>query len=112
MVRRTSLLAAAVAAALAARANASAPPPVQTWPTVSLSCYSDGQNCEATASGGSGQGYTFDWNWPAQETWDDSGYSTPNVVCYPAWGWFTISVNVTDSNGHTGSASTQLFCPP
>lgn len=113
----TPFLVASVAAALAVGADAAprAPQPASAArpaPTVTLSCNPDAQACEATASGGSGEGYSFEWDWPVQETSDADGYSSGNVVCYPAWGWFTISVSVTDSNCATGYASTSLFCPP
>jgi hypothetical protein len=115
MIGPTSLLVAAVTTVLAAGAPSRPPqggPAGRPAPTVSLSCSTDSQFCEATASGGSGEGYSFDWAWPVQEQSDADGYSAGNIVCYPAWGWFTISVTVTDSNNSSGYASTQVFCAP
>ena len=88
------------------------PPRLLVSPTISLHCYPDGQNCEATASGGNPGEYSFDWSWPAIEQTDADGYSSANVVCYPYYGWFNISVTVLDGNGGTGSSSAWLFCPP
>jgi hypothetical protein len=120
MHHRTAALIGGLVVALAACADGgstpvtpeAAKPRLLVSPTVSLSCYPDGQWCEATASGGNPGEYSFEWSWPAIEQDDANGYSTANVVCYPAYGWFTISVTVSDGNGGTGSASAWLFCPP
>ncbi|HEY0018502.1 MAG TPA: hypothetical protein VGC13_19500 [Longimicrobium sp.] len=80
-------------------------------PTISLYCHIDGQTCEATASGGSGEGYSFEWSGLFNEQYDADGVSGGDIGCYPYWGWRTISVTVTDSNNGTASASTNFFCP-
>lgn len=117
MQRRTGLLVAGLVAALAGSAGASptsptpAPAPAAVNPTISLYCHIDGQTCEATASGGSGEGYSFEWSGLFNEQYDADGVSGGDVGCYPYWGWRTISVTVTDSNNGTASASTNFFCP-
>jgi hypothetical protein len=78
--------------------------------SISLYCHIDGQTCEATASGGSGE-YSFEWEWPIVEQYDADGVSGGDVVCYPYWGWRTISVTVTDSNYASRSASQSFYCP-
>lgn len=112
MHRRTAVLIAGLALSLAASADASPPLATrQAAPSISLSCHIDGQTCEATASGGSGGGYSFEWSWPFVEQYDANGVSGGDVGCYPYWGWRTISVTVTDSWNGTATTSTQFFCP-
>lgn len=120
MHRRTAMLFAglvfAVAASADARSAVASPEPhlrspSASNPTVSLSCHIDGQTCEAVASGGSGSGYSFEWSWPFDEQYDADGVSGGDIVCYPDWGWRTISVTVTDDLGRMGYASTSFFCP-
>lgn len=116
MHRRTALMFAGLVLALAAsadaRSTAAAPESrPSAAPSVSLSCHIDGQSCEAVASGGSGEGYSFEWSWPFAEQYDADGVSGGDIVCVPYWGWRTISVTVTDSWGGHGYASTYFFCP-
>ncbi|HEX8395047.1 MAG TPA: hypothetical protein VF665_22060 [Longimicrobium sp.] len=119
MNTRTALLATGLSLALAACADgASTPlapdgkPSADLWnlPTVSLSCHIDGQTCSATASGGSGSGYSFQWTHVIEQE-DADGASWGNVDCYPYWGWKTVQVEVTDDANRTGYASMQFFCP-
>jgi hypothetical protein len=114
MPRRTPMLAAGLLLALAASANArppaAAPNAAAMSPSISLYCHIDGQTCEATASGGSGE-YSFEWSWPFVEQYDANGVSGGDISCIPYWGWRTISVTVTDSWNGTASTSTYFFCP-
>jgi hypothetical protein len=116
---RTALLAAGLSLALAACADGGTTPlspdakpaaNLFNQPTVSLSCHIDGQTCSATASGGSGSGYSFQWT-HVNEQEDADGYSWGYVDCYPYWGWKTVEVAVTDSADRTGYATIQFFCP-
>lgn len=114
MHRRTAALAAGLVLALAASANARPPaaaPQAASAPSVTMSCHIDGQTCEAVASGGSGEGYSFEWSWPFDEQYDADGVSGGDIVCYPYFGWRTISVTVTDSWGGMGYAETSFYCP-
>jgi hypothetical protein len=114
---RTLAMAAGLVAALAASAS-SAPAAPETARasqfvtplSVSMSCHIDGQTCEATASGGSGE-YSFEWSSLFVEQYDADGVSGGDVGCYPYWGWRTISVTVTDSWNGTSTASQYFFCP-
>lgn len=115
MPRRSPVLAAGLLLALAASANArppaATPKSASRAPSISLYCHIDGQTCEATASGGSGEGYSFEWSWPFVEQYDADGVSGGDISCIPYWGWRTISVTVTDSWNGTASTSTYFFCP-
>lgn len=118
MHRRTATLFAGLVFAIAASAEARSTPPApedgaapMTRPTISLSCHIDGQTCEAVASGGSGEGYSFEWSWPFAEQYDADGVSGGDITCVPDWGWRTIEVTVTDSYSRTATASTTFFCP-
>ena len=114
---RTLGMVAGLVAALAATAS-SAPAAPETARasqfvtplSVSMSCHIDGQSCEATASGGSGE-YSFEWSWPFVEQYDADGVSGGDVGCYPYWGWRTVSVTVTDSWNGTSSTSQYFYCP-
>lgn len=119
MHHRTAMLAAGLVLALATSANAR--PPADTPEaalavtaalplSISMSCHIDGQTCEATASGGSGE-YSFEWSSLFVEQYDADGVSGGDVGCIPYWGWRTISVTVTDSWNGTASTSTYFFCP-
>lgn len=111
MHRRTVGLLAALVLALAASANASAPAPA-SYPSVTLRCYPDGIWCEATASGGSGSGYTFEWSDNIAEQYDADGYSWGDVLCYGYIGTRTVYVTVTDGlGGQTGDAAS-FYCQP
>jgi hypothetical protein len=114
MQRRTALFTVGLAVALAASADASpvppAPKPAAAALSVSMSCHIDGQTCEATASGGSGE-YSFEWSWPFVEQYDADGVSGGDISCIPYWGWRTISVTVTDTWNGTAYDSTYFFCP-
>lgn len=114
MHRRAPVLLATLAMALAASADATSPaaaPHAANAPSVSLYCHIDGQTCEATASGGSGQGYTFEWSWPFIEQYDADGVSGGDINCVPYYGVRTISVTVTDSWNGTAYASQYFYCP-
>jgi hypothetical protein len=114
---RTLGMVAGLVAALAATASSAPAAPkaarasqLGTPLSVTMSCHIDGQTCEATASGGSGE-YSFEWSWPFQEQYDADGVSGGDITCYPYWGWRTVGVTVTDSWNGTSTASEYFFCP-
>jgi subtilisin family serine protease len=76
-------------------------------PSVSLSCDEIAGTCDATASGGSGTGYSFVWT-HVDEQYDAGGYSWGYVSCGLAY-QRSISVTVTDSNGATATGSTVYY---
>jgi subtilisin family serine protease len=85
------------------------PPPAGSTPlSVSLSCDQYAGSCAASASGGSGTGYSFTW-YNAYEYSDDGGYSEASVYC-PNTSYLQITATVTDSNGATASSSTNYYC--
>ncbi|HEX8362965.1 MAG TPA: S8 family peptidase [Longimicrobium sp.] len=78
-------------------------------PSVTLYC--EPYYCDASASGGSGTGYSFTWT-GAAEHYDSGGYSS---ATYSQCGgtttqYRTVTVTVTDSQGGTASASTRAQC--
>jgi subtilisin family serine protease len=75
--------------------------------SVSLGCDETAGTCDATASGGSGTGYSFTWT-NVSEQHDANGYSWGYVLCGLA-NQRTISVTVTDSNGATATGSTIYY---
>jgi hypothetical protein len=79
-------------------------------PIVSLSCAHSPNICEATASGGSGTGYSFTWSTNAFEQHDADGYSWAYFACAVSTN-LVISVTVSDSNGATASTSRTQYCP-
>jgi subtilisin family serine protease len=83
--------------------------PAPTAPTVSVYCDSYGGYCEATASGGSGTGYSFAWT-NASEGYDAEGYSYAYPYCFETFQFVTATV--TDSNGATASGSAYYNCNP
>jgi hypothetical protein len=119
---RTTLLAAGLAAALAACGDAGTNPLAPkggprrllgSQPSVTVTCYSpDYFTCDATASGGSGSGYSFAWSYNVDEQYDSGGYSWGDVNCHGALGWQSVSVAVTDSYGQTGYGSASIYCWP
>jgi len=88
-----------------------APPPVggggSGTLSVSLYCDEGVGTCDATASGGSGSGYSFAWT-HVDEQYDAGGYSWGYVQCGLAI-QRSISVTVTDSNGATATGSTVYY---
>ena len=114
MLPRTFAVLAGLAATLAASAHASSPAPktAQATPlSVTLSCYSDTATCHAYASGGSGEGYSFEWEM-VSEQYDMDGYSWGDMQCYGYIGWRTVYVTVSDSNNaYTGDA-VNAYCQP
>ncbi|HEY0022284.1 MAG TPA: S8 family peptidase [Longimicrobium sp.] len=78
--------------------------------TLSVAVYCDDASgyCDATASGGSGAGYSFVWT-KASEQYDADGYS----YAYPLCGTTSrvlVSATVTDSNGATATGSASYYC--
>lgn len=121
MRRRTSVSLAGLFVALTACADASSTPVAPaaaptallgSYPSVAIECSQDSMYCMATASGGSGGGYSFEWSSNVTEQYDEDGYSWGDVNCYGYLGWRGVSVTVTDSYGATGGASASLYCSP
>ncbi|HEX8696072.1 MAG TPA: S8 family peptidase [Longimicrobium sp.] len=94
-------------------------PPPGTPLSVSVNCEpysyypSTTYNCIATATGGSGTGYSFTWAYGG-EYYDQGGVSKAYVTCYKYSGSYhgTLSNygNVTDSNGNTAWFSVSRSC--
>jgi subtilisin family serine protease len=90
--------------------------------TASVSCpgsrdYYNRVDCTATASGGSGTGYSFSWHGSASEYYDQGGVSKAYVTCnvnyssgYYGSGSLTAYGTVTDSNGTSVYFSTSRSC--
>ncbi|HEX8321770.1 S8 family peptidase [Longimicrobium sp.] len=95
------------------------PPPTPL--TASVSCpggrdYYNRVDCTATASGGSGTGYSFSWH-SGSEYYDQGGVSKALVPCnvnssggYYSSGYLTAYGTVTDSNGTSVYFSTSRSC--
>ena len=77
-------------------------------PTISVYCDSYGGYCEASASGGTGNGYSFTWS-GAYEQYDADGYSWASVDCYFT-GYTQVTATVTDSSGASASGSQYYYC--
>ena len=84
---------------------------------VLYSYYNNTYDCIATASGGSGTGYTFAWNGGASEYYDQGGVSKAYVYCYKngtypyySSGYMSAYGTVTDSNGTTVYFSVSRSC--
>ena len=119
MHRRFALLGGLVLA-LAAPAGASSTPAAASAAdsstaasslAVSLVCYGDSVTCEATASGGSGGGYSFEWEM-VTEQYDADGYSWGDVQCYGYIGWRDVYVVLTDGAGAQTGDTTRFYCQP
>lgn len=116
MTHRRFALLGGLALALAAAADASSTPAAASTPAastlaVSLHCYPDSLTCEATASGGSGSGYSFEWELVAEQ-YDQDGYSWGDVQCNGYIGWRNVYVVLTDgANAQTGDMTT-FYCQP
>ncbi|HEV2705342.1 MAG TPA: hypothetical protein VGV59_05430 [Pyrinomonadaceae bacterium] len=77
---------------------------------VGLYCISLGHQrleCHFEVSGGTGV-YTYRWTPPASRVAEDVGIAI--IPCARAYSYQTVYLNVTDSSGATGSASTTTFC--
>jgi hypothetical protein len=77
---------------------------------VGMYCISLGHQrleCHFEVSGGTGS-YTYQFTPPASRVAEDVG--TAIVPCARAYTLQTVYLNVTDSNGDTGSASTTTYC--
>jgi subtilisin family serine protease len=82
--------------------------PTPSTLAVSLTCPQGWNSCEATASGGTGTGYSFTWT-NAFEQYDSGGYSFASVQC----GYdleTNVYVTVTDSSGATYTESAYYLC--
>jgi subtilisin family serine protease len=79
----------------------------------SVTIYCEPYYCEASASGGSGTGYSFTWT-GAAEINDSGGQSTASYSQCAGGGttigYRTVTVTVTDSGGGTATASTRAQC--
>jgi aqualysin 1 len=91
-------------------------PPSGTPLSVSVNCepYSyTTYNCIATATGGSGTGYSFTWAYGG-EYYDQGGVSKAYVQCYKYSGSYSGTLSnygsVTDSNGNTAWFSVSRSC--
>jgi len=76
--------------------------------TVSVNCGVDAGYCDATASDGTGTGYSFTWD-GASEYYDAGGYSEASVNC-PLSGQKNVTATVTDSSGATATGSAIYYC--
>lgn len=77
---------------------------------VGMYCISLGHQrleCHFEVSGGTGS-YTYQFTPPASRVAEDVGIAI--VPCARAYTVQTVYLNVTDSNGQTGSASTATYC--
>jgi hypothetical protein len=98
------------------------PPPPGTPLAATVSCpgsrdYSNRVDCTATATGGTGTGYTFSWHGNASEYYDQGGTSKALVMCqvnysggYYSSGYLTAYGTVTDSSGQSVYFSTSRSC--
>ncbi|WP_420129196.1 S8 family peptidase [Longimicrobium sp.] len=98
------------------------PPPTGTPLSATVTCpggrdYYNRIDCTATASGGSGTGYSFSWNGSANEYYDQGGTSKAMVLCqtvssggYYSSGYLTAYGTVTDSNGTSVYFNTSRSC--
>ena len=101
---------------LSSLVTSTTPPPVPTDSLkTTMNCvyygsypYPVSYHCTAQATGGSGTGYTFQWNGNSSEYYDQGGTSKAYVPCnkngtYPYYtsGYLSIYGIVTDSNGNT-----------
>jgi subtilisin family serine protease len=85
-------------------------PPGGGAPVVSVTCDEGSGYCWASASGGTGSGYSFEWT-RASEASDANGFSDAYVICGTIARNIVVSATVTDSNGATGTGSTSYYCP-
>ena len=76
--------------------------------SVSMTCDPYSGYCDATASGGSGSGYSFTWG-NASEAYDAGGYSYAYPYC-SGTNLLQVSATVTDSNGATATGSALYKC--
>lgn len=105
---RALALAVAVSILLAAPGKSDAAPP--TGLDVGLYCISLGHQrleCHFEVNGGTGV-YTYQWTPTPTRVALDVGIAI--VPCARAYSFQTVYLNVTDSAGATGSASTTHFC--
>lgn len=117
---RTTALAGGLVAALAACSDQGSTPvapedaPARrlTYPAVTVYCNPDHIWCDATASGGSGDGYSFEWSYNIDEQSDGDGYSWGYINCHGYIGWTSVSVTVTDSYNQAGGGSAYIYCQP
>ncbi len=79
----------------------------------SVSIYCEPYYCDASASGGSGTGYSFTWTGAIEHS-DSGGYSTATYSQCAGGGttinYRTVTVTVTDSQGGTATASRRAQC--
>lgn len=76
---------------------------------VRVSCPVDTGSCFASASGGTGTGYSFTWN-QATETSDANGFSTADVNGPCLNNIVSVNVQLTDSGGGHASATARVNC--
>jgi hypothetical protein len=115
---RRALMLFAVPAVLALAGFSHAPPAASSL-TVSLSCNNDGGYtfaCYASASGGSGNYTTYQWTWWQKRLSHTTSARTltgtsPEFFesCRADYTVY-VTLTVTDSQGATGTASTQITC--
>jgi hypothetical protein len=82
----------------------------RTTLAVGLYCISLGHQrleCHFEVSGGTGS-YTYQFTPPASRVAEDVGIAI--VPCARAYSLQSVYLNVTDSNGETGSANTTTYC--
>ena len=119
MYRRTALLPGSLVLALAACTEGNSSPiaphagageVVSAYPTVRVNCSATSLRCSATASGGTGEGYSLEWSFGVHETYDADGTSYAEFDCGGQQAWRAAGVTVTDSRGTTASAYEDVYC--
>lgn len=97
-----------LSAASATAPSASARTPLSVFATCGPN-YEELQDCVAEASGGSGTGYTFDWETGKVKA---GGTSEATVYCPENSGYRYETVSVTDSNNAYATTQVQVWCSP